>query len=144
MRQCWKLILASVSVLNIYMHFHDDQVYLNSLDVYTLYTVHWQDSVVVRHMRTNYMHAIVCTLYNMKHDRCVHSSWSKQHVTSVSLIWSNEIHYLKMRLSATHEYFTKFLEWVYSHTHATVKFKLRCTIVHRSIVLMKIYSLCHN
>ena len=37
---------------------------MNSLDAYTLCTVHEQDSVVVRPKRTNYMHAIAHVLYN--------------------------------------------------------------------------------
>ena len=42
----WDLIPAAVSAYII----HD----LNSLDAYTLCTVHKQDSVVARHKRTNY------------------------------------------------------------------------------------------
>ena len=62
--QSWDLILAAVSVLNMYI-VHDDQLYLNDLDTYTLCTVHVQDSVVVRHERTNYMHGIAHMLYSM-------------------------------------------------------------------------------
>ena len=50
---------AAVVVLNTYI-FHD----LNSLDAYTLCTVHEQDSVVARHQRKGYMCAIACMLYN--------------------------------------------------------------------------------
>ena len=73
MCQCWNLILVSVSVLNTYV-VHDDQLYLNNLDVYTLCTVHLQDSVVARHLRTNYMHAIACVLYSMQHDMYIYCS----------------------------------------------------------------------
>ena len=55
----------AVSILNMYV-VHD----LNGLDTYTLCTVHEQDSVVVRHKRTNYTHAIAHMLYtasNMIH-----------------------------------------------------------------------------
>ena len=48
--QCWDLILAAVSVSDIYV-FHN----LNSLDVYTLCIVHEQHSVVARHKRVNYI-----------------------------------------------------------------------------------------
>ena len=37
---------------------------LNKLDIYTLCIEYEQDSVVVRHERTNYTHAIACMLYS--------------------------------------------------------------------------------
>ena len=52
-RQHWDPIPAAVSVLNTY-----------HLDAYTLCAVHEQDSVVARHKRTNYMHAIALVLYS--------------------------------------------------------------------------------
>ena len=50
--QCkrWDSILAAVSISNMYV-VHN----LNCLDTYTSCTVHVEDSVVVRHKRTNYM-----------------------------------------------------------------------------------------
>ena len=51
---------AAVAVLNTYV-VHD----LNSLDAYTLHTVHEQDLVVARHKRTNYMCFIARVLYSM-------------------------------------------------------------------------------
>ena len=54
-----------MSVLNKCV-IHDDQLYSNSLDTYTLCTVHGQDSVVVRHERTSYTHASY-TAHNMTH-----------------------------------------------------------------------------
>ena len=51
--------LAVVSVLNTYI-VHDDQLYLNGLDAFTLCTVYKQGSVVVRHETTNYTCDIVC------------------------------------------------------------------------------------
>ena len=59
--QHWDSILAAVFliVLNKYV-VHD----LNSFNAYTFCTVHEQDSVVVRHERTNYMHAIALMLYS--------------------------------------------------------------------------------
>ena len=56
--QHWDLILAAVSILNAYV-VH----YLNGLNAYTLCTVLEQDSVVVRHERTNYTCAIARMLY---------------------------------------------------------------------------------
>ena len=56
------IVFAAVSALNIYMCTVQD---LNGLDAYTSCTVHEQDSVVARHERTNYTHAIVCMLYNI-------------------------------------------------------------------------------
>ena len=50
---------AAVTVLNTY-NVHD----LNSLDTYSSCTVHEQDSVVARHERTNYTHAIACMQYS--------------------------------------------------------------------------------
>ena len=67
MHQCWDLILAAfsaVSVLNTNI-VHDDQLYLNSLEACTLCIVHEQDSVMVRHEQTNYMHTIAHVLYSM-------------------------------------------------------------------------------
>ena len=55
--QHWDPIIAAVSVLNMYV-VH----YLNGLDAFTLCTVHEQDSVVARHERTNYTHAIACIM----------------------------------------------------------------------------------
>ena len=51
------MILTAVSVLNMYI-VHD----LNGLDANTSCTVHEQDSVVARHEKRNYMHAITCVL----------------------------------------------------------------------------------
>ena len=51
---------ATMAVLNMYV-VHD----LNSLDAYTLHTVHEQDFVVARHKRKNYMHAIAHVVYSM-------------------------------------------------------------------------------
>ena len=56
-RQHWDPIFATVSALNTYV-LND----LNNLDAYTLCTVHEQDSMVVRHGTSNYMHAIACVL----------------------------------------------------------------------------------
>ena len=50
---------ASVAVINTSV-VHD----LNNLDAYTLCIEYEQDSVVARHERTNYTHAIVCMLYS--------------------------------------------------------------------------------
>ena len=50
---------AVVIVLNTYV-VHDS----NSLNAYTLCTVHEQDSVVVRHKRTNYTCSIALVLYS--------------------------------------------------------------------------------
>ena len=36
---------------------------LNNLDAYTLCPVHEQDSVLARHERVNYTHAIACVIY---------------------------------------------------------------------------------
>ena len=58
---CWDSILAAMSVLNTYV-VHD----LNSLDAYTLHTVHEQDSVVARYERTSYVHAWYC-LHAIQH-----------------------------------------------------------------------------
>ena len=49
----------SVAVINTSV-VHD----LNNLDAYTLCIEYEQDSVVTRHERTNYMHAIACMLYS--------------------------------------------------------------------------------
>ena len=57
--QCQDLILAAVSVLNIHI-VHD----LNSLGAYAACTVHEQNSMVARHERTNYTHAVACVLYS--------------------------------------------------------------------------------
>ena len=57
--QRMNLILAAVSVLNMYA-VRD----LNSLDAYTLCTVHEQDSVVARNERTKYTHAIARMIYS--------------------------------------------------------------------------------
>ena len=51
---------AAVTVLNTY-NVHDLN---NSLDTYSSFTVHEQDSVVARHERTNYTHAIACMQYS--------------------------------------------------------------------------------
>ena len=58
--QYWDLILAAVSVLNMYI-VHD----LNSLDTYTLCTVHEQHSLVTRHGRqtTHVLLLMCCTVY---------------------------------------------------------------------------------
>ena len=58
------LVLASVFVLYRYI-VHDDQIYLNGLDSYTLCTVHVQDSEEARLERTSYRDAIACMLYSM-------------------------------------------------------------------------------
>ena len=75
--------------------FHDDQLYLNGLDAYTLCTVHEQDSVVAKHKRTNYTYAIVHMLYSTKNDTSIHC------------------------LLATHEYVVKWSN--YTSTPAIVK-----------------------
>ena len=50
---------AAVAVLNTHA-VHD----LTGLDAYTLRTVHVQDSVMARHERKNYVHAIAHVLYS--------------------------------------------------------------------------------
>ena len=62
--QCWDPTHADVLVLNAYI-VYDDQLYLNNLNACTSCTVHQQDSVVVRHKSTNYIHVIACMLYSM-------------------------------------------------------------------------------
>ena len=62
--QHWGKILISVFVLITYV-VHDNQLYLNSLDACVLCTVYEQDSVVVRHERTNYTSIIAVVLYSM-------------------------------------------------------------------------------
>ena len=57
--QGWYLVLV-VSILNILSIVHD----LNGLDAYTSCTVHKQDSVVLRHKRTNYTRTSACALYS--------------------------------------------------------------------------------
>ena len=51
---------AAVAILSMYV-VHD----LYSLDAYTLHTMHEQDSVVARHKRTNYTHAIARVLQHV-------------------------------------------------------------------------------
>ena len=76
----------AVAVLNTY------NVYdLNSLDAYTLCTVHEQEPVVARHEITNYMRAIACVL-----------------LMSISRNFS-------------------------SNSHASVKFKLSCTVEYQLV-----------
>ena len=55
--QSWDPMLAAaaMSVLHV---IHDDQLYLNGLDAYTLCAVHEQNSVVARHKRTNHTCAV--------------------------------------------------------------------------------------
>ena len=67
--QHWDPILATaaVSILNTYV-VNDDQLYLNSLDIYALCIVHEQNSVVVRHERTNHTCVIACVLYSTQCD----------------------------------------------------------------------------
>ena len=86
-------------VVSAYVH------YLNSLDTYTLCTVYVQHSVIVGHKRTNYMHAIACMPYSTQCDMYIHC------------------------LHATCEYLTRYLEQLYYHLHAMVKFKSSCTIM---------------
>ena len=53
-------MFVAVAVLGTYI-VHD----LNGLEAYILRTVHEQDTVVVKHERTKYTHAIACILYSM-------------------------------------------------------------------------------
>ena len=82
--QCWDPISAAVSVLNIYIF--DD---INGSNTHTLCAVYDHDSVVARHNRTKYTHAIASMLYSTWYDEYIH--------------W----------LHATHEHLTKFLEQLY-------------------------------
>ena len=63
-RQFWGPILATVSVLNMYVVYD-----LNSLDTYTLCTAHEQDSVVMRHRgQTTCVLLLTCyTAHNVIH-----------------------------------------------------------------------------
>ena len=86
---------AAVAVLNTYV-VHD----LNNLDAYSLRTVHKQDSMVVRHNRINYMHAILacCTVHSI------------------------------IRAYTACMLLTSILQNFSSDSHASVKFKLSCTV----------------
>ena len=84
--QHWHPIFAAVSILSMHV-VHDLNDWM--LILFSLCTVHEQDSVVVRHERTSYMCAIAHMLYSTYRDKCIHYS------------------------RVTCEYFVKFLEQLY-------------------------------
>ena len=86
---------AAMAALNVYV-VHD----LNSLDTYTLCTVHEQDSVVARHERKNY-HMLLLVCYTA---------------------------HIVIRAYIAHMLLMSILQNFSSNSHAGVKFKLSCTV----------------
>ena len=102
---------ATVAILNSYT-VHD----LNGLDAYTLYTVHEQDLVVVRHERTSTC-MLLFTCYTARDVICAYIVC----VPLASISWN-----------------------FFSNSHASVKFELSCTVHHQLTPIVLVSALHIN